>query len=65
MKICPNCNYFDEDGQKYCPLCGCDLIAKCPKCSLPINNPLSHYCAACGYKFEKMAIITKKRNSAK
>lgn len=62
MKICPNCHYFGENGQKFCPLCGQVLISKCPKCELPISNPLSRYCTACGYRYEKEVIISEKKH---
>ena len=39
---------------KYCPVCGAEVITKCPSCGegiRNISNVLTRYCASCGKAF--------------
>ncbi|MBX3009444.1 MAG: zinc ribbon domain-containing protein [Melioribacteraceae bacterium] len=49
-KICPHCSYFSHisEQDKYCSLCGSELLVKCTDCGHPYDNPYAKYCKHCG-----------------
>lgn len=51
-KICIDCGNFIlyTDKEKYCSVCGKELIFKCPDCLEPIIYPVSKFCPVCGTK---------------
>lgn len=55
-KICPHCNYFSHitEPDKYCTLCGSELLIKCVECSHPFDNPYAKYCKYCGTLIKKV-----------
>ncbi len=50
FKLCPKCNFFcgSEEADKFCSICGSELITKCPNCNNPISNSYAKYCKHCG-----------------
>ncbi len=52
-RICPSCSFFcnklEED--KFCSLCGSELIEECPTCKNSISNPYANYCKYCGESY--------------
>ncbi len=50
FKICPSCEYFCNslEPDKYCSICGAELISKCPNCGGEISNPYANFCKYCG-----------------
>lgn len=50
---CPNCQFDNPDGIKFCGECGEKLETICPKCNF--SNPLQFkFCGECGYKFSEI-----------
>lgn len=49
-KLCTNCKNFMpyEEQDKFCYLCGTEMIEECPACKEPIIYPTSTYCPVCG-----------------
>ncbi len=50
-KICPKCSSFFcgiNEPDKYCSICGEELIEACLKCGQPITNPYAKFCKYCG-----------------
>jgi adenylate cyclase len=44
---CPNCDFDNPTGMRFCGSCGTRLTSACPKCSFA--NPLDfHFCGMCG-----------------
>lgn len=50
---CPNCDYVNPEGVKFCQECGTKLGAPsksaCPGCGMK-NPPESRFCGECGHK---------------
>jgi len=61
IKICLNCHYLGDIGDKNCPYCGIELRSKCPECGGIIKTPFARYCAICGIDLKK--IVEKERNA--
>lgn len=53
FRLCPVCEYFcnTEEPDKYCSICGAELIDTCPECGKPITNPYAHFCKFCGKSY--------------
>jgi len=49
---CPQCQFENPDGIKYCGDCGTRIENSCPKCNY-INPPQFKFCGSCGHKLEK------------
>jgi len=49
-KLCPDCKNFMpfEIQDKFCYLCGKEMLESCPACNEPIIYPTSTYCPVCG-----------------
>jgi len=45
---CPDCQFENVDGAKFCNECGRKLEISCPECS-KINPPGSKFCNECGH----------------
>jgi predicted amidophosphoribosyltransferase len=54
-KICPDCGNFIlySNKEKFCSVCGKELICKCPNCLEPIIYPVSKFCPVCGTKLNR------------
>ena len=52
---CPNCQFDNREGAKFCKECGAKLELTCPKCDAFIT-PDSKFCDECGYDLSKHAI---------
>jgi len=53
-KICPKCSSFFcgiDEPDKYCSICGAELIDKCLDCGKPITNPYAKFCKYCGKEY--------------
>lgn len=52
-KLCPKCSFFCHklEPDKYCSLCGTELIDSCPSCHKSISNPYAKYCKECGAEY--------------
>ncbi len=49
---CPNCEFENPDGMKFCGECGAKLEKICPKCNF--SNPLDFkFCGECGQDLRK------------
>ncbi len=48
---CPNCQFENRDGAKFCNRCGYKFPLTCPECD-QINPPASKFCNECGYNFK-------------
>ncbi len=46
---CPQCQFDNPDGVKFCGECGSKLERACPKCLTP-NPPLFKFCGECGHE---------------
>ena len=47
---CPNCQFRTRKGEKFCGLCGTQLILVCPSCGFE-NPPDYGFCGECGLNF--------------
>lgn len=47
---CPNCNYENDKGTKFCTECGTPLFKKCDKCGATVQL-YAKFCAECGTQF--------------
>ena len=49
-RICPGCDFFcnSKEEDKFCSICGSELIESCPHCEGTISNPFAKYCKYCG-----------------
>ncbi len=48
---CPECQFENREGAKFCNECGYKFEINCPKCEAP-NRVGSKFCNECGYKLE-------------
>jgi predicted ATPase/class 3 adenylate cyclase len=48
---CPECQFENREGAKFCNECGYEFEINCPKCEAP-NRVGSKFCNECGYKLE-------------
>ncbi len=46
--ICPECQFENREGAKFCNECGHKFEIKCPECRTT-NRPGSKFCDECGY----------------
>jgi len=51
---CPQCQFDNVDGAKFCNECGCILELSCLKCS-KLNPPASKFCNECGSKLTPLS----------
>ena len=51
---CPSCGTPNPEGQRFCGLCGADLVRECPACSTE-NPPTSLFCGSCGTRLGPMS----------
>ena len=49
---CPQCQFENPDGNKYCGDCGTRIENSCPKCNY-IKFPQFKFCGSCGHKLEE------------
>jgi class 3 adenylate cyclase/tetratricopeptide (TPR) repeat protein len=49
---CPECQFENREGAKFCKKCGAELELVCPKCSYPLT-PDSLFCDECGYNLSQ------------
>jgi len=56
---CPQCQFENPNGTKFCVECGSKLELLCPKCGFS-NSPSYKFCGECGYDFTKTSAITLK-----
>jgi predicted amidophosphoribosyltransferase len=47
MRSCPNCDYENASGQRFCGSCGRPLFRVCPSCGKENPSDFS-FCGACG-----------------
>jgi tetratricopeptide (TPR) repeat protein len=45
---CPECQFDNREGAKFCKRCGAKLELTCPQCSTPLTSD-SLFCDECGY----------------
>ena len=45
---CPNCQFDNPEGMKFCVECGKKLEINCPKCGFS-NSPSFKFCGECGH----------------
>jgi len=55
---CPECQFENPEGVKFCVECGKKIELICPECGLP-NSPNFKFCGECGHRF----IVSSKRPS--
>ena len=60
--ICPQCQFENRDGAKFCSGCGKKLEIKCRNCS-HLNLPGSKYCEECGASLAQPADNAPKESS--
>ena len=56
---CPECQFDNREGAKFCKKCGAKLNLTCPQCSNPFT-PESIFCDECGCKLSKFHEIAPK-----
>ncbi|TNE73028.1 zinc-ribbon domain-containing protein [bacterium] len=49
-KLCPACSNFcrSDEADKFCNVCGSELIEACQHCGTEIDMPYARYCKHCG-----------------
>lgn len=64
-KLCPKCSFFCHlsEADKFCSLCGAELIEKCPTCLELISNPYAKYCKKCGVAYPGKVLPQKHKQS--
>jgi hypothetical protein len=55
MIKCPECQFENREGAKFCKECGAKLELACPKCDAFIT-PDGKFCDECGYDLSKPTI---------
>ena len=53
---CPNCQFYNPEGAKFCNECGNKLELSCPECG-KINPLGSKFCNGCGHDLQKPKYI--------
>lgn len=51
---CPQCQFENVDGAKFCNECGCKLEVSCSKFGKP-NPPGSKFCNECGHELKEIS----------
>ena len=51
---CPNCQFENREGAKFCKKCGDKLELICAKCSC-LLDPDSLFCDECGYSLGQLS----------
>jgi len=46
-RLCPSCSHYNQDGLRYCSICGTELVRECTSCGAD-NWVLATYCSQCG-----------------
>ena len=46
---CPNCQFDNREGARFCKDCGCKLELQCPGCGNPFT-PGDKFCDECGHQ---------------
>ncbi len=55
---CPECQFENLEGAKFCNECGCRLELECPECRKV--NPLgSIFCSECGQRLKELVAAEK------
>ena len=54
---CPECQFENREGAKFCKKCGAKLELACPKCNSDLT-PDSFFCDECGYDLRKPVKIS-------
>ncbi len=54
---CPQCEFENPEGMKFCGECGAKLEGACPKCNF-LNPPNFKFCGECGYDLNQSASDT-------
>ena len=51
---CPQCEFDNREGAKFCGKCRTELVRLCPYCSAK-NPPENNFCDECGQKLIEAA----------
>ena len=52
---CPNCQFENPEGMKFCVECGNKLEISCPKCGFA-NSPTFKFCGECGHNLNEAVL---------
>ncbi len=55
---CPNCQFENEEGSKFCLECGERLELQCPQCGKTLPH-MAKFCNGCGQKLAEVAETEK------
>ena len=50
---CPDCQFINREGAKFCSKCGYNFVIQCPKCGHKIR-PDSNFCDECGFDLRQL-----------
>ena len=53
--LCPNCEFDNRSGRRFCAQCGTRLTITCPGCEF-VNEPGERYCGGCGRQLDEFAV---------
>jgi len=56
---CPECQFDNREGAKFCKKCGAKLEHACPKCKSVLTAD-SMFCDECGYDLHKPVKFTER-----
>jgi hypothetical protein len=48
LNVCLSCDYYGVSTEKFCPLCGSQLVHCCEACGERLANPFARFCVQCG-----------------
>ena len=60
---CPECQFENPEGMKFCGACGTNLERICSKCKFS-NPPQFKFCGECGQELEEVAVEEEKVSEA-
>jgi len=60
QSLCPNCQFINPEGTRFCTQCGDSVIRVCPACKHENWAGVEH-CANCGRILDMLEIMTKSR----